>query len=285
MLLAQAGRYVVGYDAERVAAFFDEYGEREWTRFEGGPSSPLSIAVHTHVLQRFIHAGDRVLDAGAGPGRFTIELAQIGASVLVLDVSSAQLDLNRTKLAQAGLASSVEGWVQADITNLSVVPDGEFDAVVCFGGPVSYVLQKADLAVAELLRVVRPGGHVLLSVMSLLGVVTPVRFLLSDLRTYGRDAVQAVIDTGDLPSTMIRGHAPMHLYRWSELSELLRRHPCEIVAACSSGFAIGLLHNELIAGMTEEERRLITNWAIDLAPEQGAIDVSEHIIAVVRKAS
>jgi ubiquinone/menaquinone biosynthesis C-methylase UbiE len=275
----------VGYDAERVAAFFDEYAECEWTRFESGPSSALSVAVHAHVLQRFIHAGDRVLDAGAGPGRFTIQLAQIGASVLVLDVSSAQLELNRTKVAAAGLASSVEGWVQADITDLSGVSDSEFDAVVCFGGPISYVLEKADLAVAELLRVVRPGGHVLLSVMSLLGVVTPVRFLISDLRAYGHDAVQAVIDTGDLPSAMIRGHAPMHLYRWSELSELLRRHDCEIVAACSSGFAIGLLHNELIADMTQEERKVITDWAIELAPELGAIDVSEHIIAVVRKAS
>ena len=273
------------YDAGRVAGFFDEYGEHEWTRFQSGPSSPLSVAVHAHMLRRFIHAGDRVLDAGAGPGRFTIEVARIGASVLVLDVSSAQLELNRTKLAQAGLASSVEGWVRGDITNLSEIRDGEFDAVVCFGGPVSYALEKADLAVAELLRVVRPGGHVLLSVMSLLGVVTPVRFLISDLRAYGRDAVQAVIDTGDLPSTMIRGHAPMHLYRWSELSELLRRHPCQIVAACSSGFAIGLLHNELIAAMTEEEREVITNWAIELAPERGAIDVSEHIIAVVRKES
>jgi len=275
----------VRYDPDRVAAFYDEYGEREWTRFEGGPSSPLSIAVHAHMLRRFIHAGNRVLDAGAGPGRFTIELAQIGASVLVLDVSSAQLELNRAKLAEAGLASSVEGWVQADITSLGVIPDGEFDAVVCFGGPVSYVMDEADAAVTELLRVVRSGGHVLLSVMSLLGVVTPVRFLLSDLRAYGRDAVQGVIDTGDLPSTMTRGHAPMHLYRWAELSELLGRHPCEIVAACSSGFAIGLLHNELIFGMTEDERNLITDWAIELAPEQGAIDVSEHIIAVARKSS
>jgi hypothetical protein len=37
--------------------------------------------------------------------------------------------------------------------------------------------------------------------------------------------------------------------------------------------------------MTEDERNLITDWAIELAPEQGAIDVSEHIIAVVRKSS
>jgi hypothetical protein len=48
-------------------------------------------------------------------------------------------------------------------------PEGSFDAVVCFGGPLGYVLGEADRALAELLRVTKQGGRVLLSVMSLLG--------------------------------------------------------------------------------------------------------------------
>jgi hypothetical protein len=66
----------MSYDANRIAAFFDEYGEREWGRFEDGRNTRASLEVHLHYLQRFVHAGDRVLDAGAGPGRFTIELAR-----------------------------------------------------------------------------------------------------------------------------------------------------------------------------------------------------------------
>lgn len=38
-----------------------------------------------------------VLEVGAGAGRFTVELARLGCSVLVADVSSVQLDLNRQK--------------------------------------------------------------------------------------------------------------------------------------------------------------------------------------------
>ncbi len=235
------------------------------------------------TLRRFVSAGDRVLDAGAGPGRFTMELARIGASVVVADTSSVQLELNRAKLTEVGLATSVEGWVQADITDLSAFADGEFDAVVCFGGPLSYVLDRAEEALDELFRVVRGGGHLLLSVMSLIGSVAHVRYLISDLRAFGREAVQAVIDSGDLPPVMSGGHLAMHLYRWSELAELLRRHRCDIVAASSSGLAIGRLHNEMLAALAPDEREAVTDWAIHLAPEPGAIDMGEHIIVVVRK--
>jgi SAM-dependent methyltransferase len=266
-------------------AFYDEYGEREWTRFDDGRSSPLSPAVHVSVLRQFVRAGDRILDAGAGPGRFTIELARLGASVVVADVSPVQLELNRAKLNEVGLAQHVEDWLRADITDLKPILDGEFDAVVCFGGPLSYVMERADEAVDELLRVVRSGGHVLVSVMSLIGSIGHLPYLLSDMHAFGQEAVQGVIDSGDLPSTMSGGHLAMHLYRWSELAELLRRHPCEIVAAYSSGLVNGRLHHQLLAAMTDAERDAMTGWAIQLADEPGAVDMGEHIIAVVRKRS
>jgi hypothetical protein len=73
------------YDAGRAAPFYDEYGEREWTRFEDGRTPSASAATHTMYLERFVTAGDRVLDAGCGPGRFTLELARLGAKVVAVD--------------------------------------------------------------------------------------------------------------------------------------------------------------------------------------------------------
>ena len=66
----------MSYDPERTATFYDEYGDREWRRFEDGPNTRASLEVHMHYLRRFVRKGDRVLGAGAGPRRFTIELAR-----------------------------------------------------------------------------------------------------------------------------------------------------------------------------------------------------------------
>ena len=62
-----AARGRVTYDAAAAAAFYDEYGEQEWTRFEDGRTSAISLTTHLHYLHRFVHAGDRVLDIGCGP--------------------------------------------------------------------------------------------------------------------------------------------------------------------------------------------------------------------------
>lgn len=81
----------MSYDPAQTAAFYDEYGDRESTRFEDGRTPAPSLAVHLDFLGRYVSAGDRVLGVGAGHGRFTIELARLGADIVVADLSAGQL--------------------------------------------------------------------------------------------------------------------------------------------------------------------------------------------------
>ena len=85
-----------------------------------------------------------------------------------------------------------------DVTDLSHFPDRSFDGVVCYGGPISYVFDRADDAVEEMLRVTRPGGYVLLSVMSLTGATRRFLGAVHDIyQKVGLEAIQEVVDTGD----------------------------------------------------------------------------------------
>jgi hypothetical protein len=106
--------------------------------------------------------------------------------------------------------------------------------------------------------------------------------VLRELCELGPDIVARVVATGDLPRSL-SGHIEMHMYRWRELEGLLRRQPVEIVAASSSGLAFGRLHREALDALTPAQLAKVTDWVIELAAEPGAIDMGEHIIAVVRK--
>jgi ubiquinone/menaquinone biosynthesis C-methylase UbiE len=266
----------VTYDSERVAAFFDEYGEREWTRFEDGRTPATSLVTHTHYLEKFIRPGDRVLDVGAGPGRFTLELARLGAEIVVADVSAGQLELNERRLLEAGLEERVHERVVADVTDLTDFADGRFDATVCYGGPVSYAVDRADRAVSELVRVTRVQGHVLLSVMSLVGALARYIELALDLvRRDGVGPMEGTVRTGVLPEGDGYGHLEMKLFRWSELERLLSGHGT-IVAASAAGL--------LAAHPDEPElRELLARVELDVGAEPGAISCGEHILAVVRR--
>ena len=265
------------WDPGRASSFYDEYGEREWTRFEDGRTPAPSLDVHLEHLRRFVQAGDRVLDVGAGPGRFTIELARLGAEITVADLSPGQLELNRERLEEADLEERIAERAVADVLDLSRWEDGSFDAAVCFGGPLSYVIDRAEDGVAELVRVTKPGGHVLLSVMSLVGTVLHYLPILLDLaRRDGVPKQEEIVRTGLLMDEPDYGHLAMRCYRWSELEALLSRHG-EIVAAA----AAGLLPNE--RPEEPELREFLRMVELELASEPGALSCGEHILAVLRR--
>jgi SAM-dependent methyltransferase len=255
---------VTTYDAEAMAAFYDAYGEREWTRFEDGRTPSVSIATHTAYLERFVKKDDRVLDAGCGPGRFTIELGRIGARVVASDLSPGQLALHHRYTADLG---AVEERVVADIVQLPFA-DNEFDVTVCYGGALSYLLDRAPDAVAELARVTRSGGHLLVSTMTLVGItVHSANSGMFAERGYDDSEILEVVSTGVLPQAA-SGHPPMKLFRSSELRALLEPHG-EIVAASATG---------LFAESTDLTRRL----ELDLGAEPGALDFGNHLIMALR---
>jgi SAM-dependent methyltransferase len=159
------------YDPAAIAAHFDQLGPQEWERFDRTLGDRVSLELHSRVLARFIPRGSEVLEVGAGPGRFTEQLHALGCSITVGDISVEQLRLNEDTARRRGFASSIRGWSQLDICDLTHFADAAFDAVVAFGGPLSYVFDRREQALRECLRVLRPGGVLLLSVMSLWGTV------------------------------------------------------------------------------------------------------------------
>lgn len=100
-------------------------------------------------------AGKLVLDLGCGAGIDSAEFARNGASVVSADLTSTATRLTRDLLREAGFSSPV---LQAEATSLPF-KSGSFDCVYCFG--VLHHIPDARKAVAEINRVLKPGGSVM----------------------------------------------------------------------------------------------------------------------------
>lgn len=276
------------YDAGYVGLFYDAYGRREWERLEGSVAGRLKAIVHADFIRRYVRRGDRVLDAGCGPGRFTVTAAELGATVTALDLSEGQLELAKATVAEAGVSDAVEGFVAADIADLSMFADGRFDVVVCYGGALSYVCDRRHAAAAELVRVVRPGGLLLASVMSRLGTMAtlvrrPQMYVLEDPVGWH---VWQVAKHGDLPGfptpEMDLEHPAMHMYTSDELRGLLPG--CEVVDMAGS--------NVTTSGESSAPDEILDSpeaWATAVELERtlnrrpGLVDSGTHLIMVARK--
>jgi ubiquinone/menaquinone biosynthesis C-methylase UbiE len=151
------------------ADFYDRLGDREFAR----PSvvNFVSEVLHRSTLNR---VSGQVADVGAGVGRFSAGLARRASSLVIVDVSGSQLERNRAALEQRGLLGKVERFVQADVSSLSELSSDSFDSVVCFRGPLNYCVLTFEVAIDELLRVLRPGGTLFLSVRTLQSGVRPL---------------------------------------------------------------------------------------------------------------
>jgi SAM-dependent methyltransferase len=156
----------------RVRARYDRDPELEWGRLEWRVQYRIERLVTEHALARHLPPPGRgglvrVLDAGGGPGRYTIALAQRGYTVTLLDLSPGNVALARRKVAAAGPAvvAQVEACVEGTFTDLSAFPAGRFDAVLCLGAAFSHVVDPAARrrTLAELRRVARPGAPLFVS--------------------------------------------------------------------------------------------------------------------------
>jgi SAM-dependent methyltransferase len=260
---------MTAWDPARTAQFFDEYGEREWTRFEDGRTPAPSVATHIRLLERYVRSGDRALDAGCGPGRFTLELQRLGASVTALDISPRQIELLQQRVPEADAHVG-------DVVDLSRFGDDSFDVAVCFGGPLSYLVDRAADAVAELARVTRSGGHLLVSVMGLGGTVVHFASVIADLaRRDGAQRQLEIVRTQLLPEDEDYGHLAMRLYRWSDLEQLLAPYG-EVV----DGAAAGVLPH--VPADEPEIKDLLADLDAELADDPALRGCGQHIVGVLR---
>jgi SAM-dependent methyltransferase len=114
-----------------------------------------------------VHPGDRVLDLGCGFGRHAYEAARRGASVVALDAGKDEVEGvlgTFVAMVQAGeilLPSVRVGVVQGDALDLPFA-DGVFDRVIC--SEVLEHIVEDRRAMAELARVLRPGGTMAITV-------------------------------------------------------------------------------------------------------------------------
>lgn len=268
-----------GFDPAAIAAYFDAYGAREWDRLTESPTAEVGLHVHLHHLEAHLEPGMRVLEIGAGAGRFTMALAELGCRVLVADLSVGQLALNRSKAAELGFADAVEDWVELDICDMGALEAGAFDAVVCYGGPLSYVFDARERALDECLRVLRPQGLLLASVMSLWGAV---HHFLPGVYRQPPEVNAAILRTGDLTPAIQPAHH-CHLYRADELSRFLARPGVEVLALSASHALSAAWGDELEVIRADPQR-----WAellrheVEACQSPGLLDAGTHIVAVAR---
>lgn len=136
-------------DRATRAAAYDRWFDRRWGSYAAGVERDALVRVIGPIGSR------RILDAGCGTGRLAAALASAGARVVGLDADEGMLAVARRRVRGP--------LVAGDVTRLPF-RDGAFDLAVAV--TVLEFVADPDRAFAELVRVLRPGGRVVVGALN-----------------------------------------------------------------------------------------------------------------------
>ncbi|KAI1132843.1 S-adenosyl-L-methionine-dependent methyltransferase, partial [Nemania abortiva] len=144
-----------------------------YEQFVGETSTRLSAAALSHLPLSTYTSTSRILDSACGPGIVTkllLSPSPLYVSVPGLPLNSPPrvtgIDLSESMIEQYQANASLLDWATAesyvqDSQDLSRFPDATFDAVVM--GLAIFTLDDAVKGAKEMYRVLKPGGHALVT--------------------------------------------------------------------------------------------------------------------------
>lgn len=266
-----------------VRNFYDLRAEGEWQRLVVDPYHQLEFDTTLHFLTQQLPPRALILDAGGGPGRYSIELAKRGFTVVLLDLAPENLAHARRQISEELLESQFLELIEGSICDLACLPYQQFDAVICLGGPLSHVVDAGDRADAlrELARVAKPRAPVLISVIGrLAALVTEMTAAPADLEL---PHFARLRDTGDYDGAL--GFTACHFFLPEELKDAIVRTGSLAVVELVGLEGVGSGHAAQINQLAENPQRWAIWYATHLqtCTHPAVVGISEHILAICRK--
>ncbi|WP_054710418.1 class I SAM-dependent methyltransferase [Bacillus sp. JCM 19041] len=145
-----------------IISYYNQFDE--WGRLE---REPIEYQVNWYYIKKYLPQTGTILDNGAGPGKYSMELAKEGYHVTLADLTPRLVDIAKNKAIELNLKNQFNDLLVADARDLNMLGDEQFDASLMLG-PMYHLQDEMDRikAMNELKRVTKKEGVVFVAFMS-----------------------------------------------------------------------------------------------------------------------
>lgn len=253
---------------DKLIAYYNKFNEEKRLDSRHGQ---VEYVMSMHVIHDFLKnmKDPKILDIGAGTGKYSVALAQQGYDVTAIELVKSNLGTLKAK------KSSVKAY-QGNALDLSRFEDGTFDLTLCFG-PMYHLFDEKDKlrALAEAKRVTKKDGVIL------------VAYVMNDysIVMYGFEEghIKECIESGKIDESFHTHSTIDDLYDYvriediDQLNEKAGLKRIKIVAVDGAANYI----RPFLKKMDEETFELFLKYQLSISERSDMIGASSHVVDAV----
>ena len=256
---------------EIVSRFYDQADED--SRLRRSRHGQLEYAVTMRYVHRFAAPGARVLEVGAGTGRYSVALAREGFHVTAVEL----VESNLSVLRENGRGVARLEAIQGDATDLSGFADQSFDVTLVLG-PLYHLYEKEDVhkAIDEAIRVTRKNGIVFFAFLSVFGIMY-ANYLQGNWAAGQEENFTKDFGVRHFKEQLFTG------YDVTEFEDLFRDKPVEWVATTGTDGILESIEDRSDFEITDQDFRAFVDWYLAFSEKRELLGPTNHLLYICRR--
>ena len=256
---------------EIVNSIYNNYDEE--TRLRRSRHGQLEYLTTMHYIHQLAPRGAKVLEVGAGTGRYSIDLAGEGYDVTALELVAHNLEILRRNAAGLQNLAAYQG----DATDLRMFASNSFDAVLVLG-PMYHLYEEAEQhkALDEAIRVAKPGGIIMVAFISIYEIMY-VNYLSGNFRK----GMEVNYDS----SYRVRHFKEQGFtgFDIEEFEALFAGKPVQKIALAGTDSVLELAERTRDFQMSDAEFALFANYHLAICEKRELLGSQTHLLYICRK--
>ncbi len=250
--------------------FYNNYDED--SRLIRDKAHMVEYITTTKYIEKYLKNGDRILEIGAGTGRYSLNYAEKGYRVDAVELVNKNLDILKNKITDKMNINAIQG----NCIDLNMYADNTFDITLVLG-PLYHLYDDEDInkAISEALRLTKKGGKIFLAYITDDAVV-----LSYGLRKGNMKRLKELCDENwnvkKIPEEIFA------TYKVKDFDKLIDKYNVKKLATIATD-GISANMQEYINKLDDEEFGIYVNYHLKNCKRKDLIGYSNHILAIVEK--
>ena len=254
---------------ELINNHYNNYDEE--SRLVKDNTHNIEFLVTQEYIKKYLKKNDKILEVGAGTGRYSLYYAKEGYDVTAIEYVQHNLDILKSKIEDNMNIIAEQG----DAVDLSRFPDNTFDMTLVFG-PLYHLYNDEDInkAISEAIRVTKKDGTIAFAYITSDGVFAE----------WGIDhLVDGYPNDFDKNFKLVRYpegiFAPFYI---SEFKEIMKKYDITLLNNVATD-GIANIISDKINNLTEEEFEVWVKYQLSICEREDLQGYSCHMLYIARK--